>query len=55
MPSAPTSTLAAQAIMSNTPAAIVRLNQFSRATLVTRGGRIGSGMGALIEALWAFT
>ena len=54
MPSAPTSTLAAQAIMSNTPAAIVRLNQFSRTTLVTRGGRIGSGMGALIEALWGF-
>ena len=40
--------------MSNTPAAIDRLNEFARRTFLTRGGRIGSGMGAVIEALWGF-
>lgn len=48
------SSRAAQAIISKTPAAIKLLNKFTRTTLLTRGGRIGSGMGALIEALWGF-
>ena len=55
MPSPATaSSRAAQAIISNTPAAIDRLNKFARTTLLTRGGRVGSGMGAVIEALWGF-
>lgn len=45
---------AAKAIISNTPAAIHRLNEFARATFRTRGGRTGSGMGMVIEALWGF-
>lgn len=31
-----------------------RMNEFSELRLRTRGGRIGSGMGALLEALWGF-
>ncbi|GFI48409.1 hypothetical protein IMSAGC019_03736 [Lachnospiraceae bacterium] len=35
-------------------AACERMNQFSAQILRTRGGRIGSGMGALLEALWGY-
>lgn len=31
-----------------------RMNEFSTQILRTRGGRIGSGMGALLEALWGY-
>ena len=31
-----------------------RMNEFSSRILKTRGGRIGSGMGALLEALWGY-
>lgn len=31
-----------------------RMNEFSSQILKTRGGRIGSGMGALLEALWGY-
>lgn len=31
-----------------------RMNRFSSEVLKTRGGRIGSGMGALLEALWGY-
>jgi len=31
-----------------------RMNEFARNVLKTRGGRIESGMGSLIEALWGF-
>jgi len=31
-----------------------RMNTFSSSVLKTRGGRIGSGMGALLEALWGY-
>ena len=31
-----------------------RMNSFSSTILKTRGGRIGSGMGALLEALWGY-
>lgn len=31
-----------------------RMNDFSKEILKTRGGRIGSGMGALLEALWGY-
>lgn len=54
LPPTTASSRAAQAIISNTPAAICRLNEFAQTTFLTRGGRIGSGMGAVIEALWGF-
>ena len=53
-PTTATSRAAAQAIIDNTPSAIYRLNEFASTTLLTRGGRIGSGMGVVIEALWGF-
>lgn len=34
--------------------ACARINNFSSDVLKTRGGRIGSGMGLLIEALWGY-
>lgn len=36
------------------PTACQKMNDFSREVLRTRGGRIGSGMGALLEALWGY-
>lgn len=32
----------------------VEVNEFALKTLQTRGGRIGSGMGLLLEALWGY-
>ena len=46
--------LAALTILKTTEEARRRLNEFSARVLRTRGGRIGSGMGAVIEALWGF-
>ncbi|NDO20448.1 hypothetical protein FMM68_12400 [Lachnospiraceae bacterium MD329] len=34
--------------------ACTRMNEFSSEVLKTRGGRIGSGMGALLEGLWGY-
>jgi hypothetical protein len=45
---------AANAIINATPIACKRINQMSRVLLKTRGGRRGSGMGSLLEALWGF-
>lgn len=45
---------AAIAIIKATPMACKRINQMSRFLLKTRGGRRGSGMGSLLEALWGF-
>lgn len=36
------------------PTACQKMNTFSSEILKTRGGRIGSGMGALLEALWGY-
>lgn len=36
------------------PAVISTINDFIRATFVTRGGRMGSGMGLLLEGLWGY-
>ena len=36
------------------PTACEHMNRFSAEILKTRGGRIGSGMGALLEALWGY-
>jgi hypothetical protein len=37
-----------------TPKAIDALNTFSTTAFRTRGGRLGSGMGSLLEALWVY-
>ncbi len=37
-----------------TPLAFERINDFSWDVLRTRGGRFGSGMGTLLEALWGY-
>lgn len=33
---------------------IDRINEFTSSTFKTRGGRLGSGMGSLLEALWVY-
>lgn len=48
------SDVAASEIVARTPEAIVSVNNFTQNTFQTRGGRIGSGMGSLIEGLWGF-
>lgn len=45
---------AARSVIEATPAACRKINEFTRKVLITRGGRIGSGMGSLLEALWGF-
>jgi len=45
---------AAALIIQQTPAACEELNRFTAEVFQTRGGRIGSGMGGVIEALWGF-
>jgi hypothetical protein len=49
-----TSEAAAKLLVENTPEARERINAFSKSVLSTRGGRIGSGMGTLLESLWGF-
>lgn len=49
-----TSERAAELIISHTPSACEALNSFTAEVFRTRGGRIGSGMGAVIEGLWGF-
>ncbi|TDE45579.1 hypothetical protein E0I26_06425 [Flavobacterium rhamnosiphilum] len=41
-------------IIKHSANACSRINNFSQDVLKTRGGRIGSGMGLLIEALWGY-
>ena len=41
-------------IITHSAQACEKINIFSSKTLRTRGGRIGSGMGLLIEALWGY-
>lgn len=45
---------ARQLIIQSSPAACVSLNGLTSDVFTTRGGRIGSGMGGVIEALWGF-
>ena len=45
---------AVKSILDNSGAARQRLNEFTAKVFRTRGGRIGSGMGGVIEALWGF-
>ena len=49
-----TSNEAVVAIMDSTEIAVQKINEFSRTVLRTRGGRFGSGMGTLLEALWGY-
>ena len=41
-------------IISTSRKSCSEINDFSQKVLLTRGGRIGSGMGLLIEALWGY-
>jgi len=43
-----------EAIVEATGPACAQINAFAKKVLNTRGGRIGSGMGALLEALWGY-
>lgn len=45
---------AANSIIKYSAQAFDGIEVFSREVLQTRGGRIGSGMGTLLEALWGF-
>jgi hypothetical protein len=45
---------AAEDIIAATPAAVKNVNDFTKEIFHTRGGRIGSGMGSVVEALWGF-
>jgi hypothetical protein len=45
---------AAHAVIAATPSVCEEINQFSKEVLRTRGGRVGSGMGTLLEALWGY-
>lgn len=45
---------AAATVMQATSIACQKINEFSNSVLKTRGGRLGSGMGGLLEALWGY-
>jgi hypothetical protein len=45
---------AADRIITGTQATVDEVNAFTEQVFHTRGGRIGSGMGSVIEALWGF-
>jgi hypothetical protein len=49
-----TSEEAAKIVIDATAVACERINTFSHEVLRTRGGRLGSGMGSLLEALWGY-
>lgn len=49
-----TSEEAAKIVIDATALACERINTFSHEVLRTRGGRLGSGMGSLLEALWGY-
>jgi len=46
--------LAAEKITTSTHLTVDAVNAFTEQVFHTRGGRIGSGMGSVIEALWGF-
>ncbi|MFT2706262.1 hypothetical protein [Clavibacter zhangzhiyongii] len=45
---------AADFIRAQNPAVVRVMNEFTRSTFTTRGGRLGSGMGLLLEGLWGY-
>lgn len=55
MPPRLTSTDAVTIITGDTPKAIAWMNDFAYKSFRTRGGRLGSGMGSLLEALWVYS
>lgn len=50
----PTSVAAFDLVVQSSPQAIQQLNKLAGDALQTRGGRAGSGLGSLLEALWGF-
>lgn len=49
-----TSANAVSILQQDAPKVIDEINNFTLATFKTRGGRLGSGMGSLIEAMWVY-
>lgn len=49
-----TSTEAVVLIKAEAPKALAALNLFAKDAFKTRGGRLGSGMGSLLEAVWIY-
>jgi hypothetical protein len=45
---------AVQEVIAATPIACQEINKFSQRVFKTRGGRMGSGMGLLLEGLWGY-
>lgn len=45
---------AAQIVQADTALVVQEINDFTSQTFRTRGGRLGSGMGSLLEALWVY-
>ena len=41
-------------VVAATPVACQEINRFARDVFLTRGGRMGSGMGVLLEVLWGY-
>lgn len=46
--------IAEQILHTDARAAVEAINQFTFTTFKTRGGRLGSGMGTLLEAMWVY-
>ena len=45
---------ATQILQADAPRVIAEINAFTSETFKTRGGRLGSGMGSLLEAMWVY-
>lgn len=45
---------ASEILQADAPSVIDQINEFTSQTFKTRGGRLGSGMGSLLEALWVY-
>jgi hypothetical protein len=43
-----------QEVIAATPVACLEINRFAQEVFLTRGGRMGSGMGVLLESLWGY-
>lgn len=46
--------IATQILQADAPKVIEEINAFTSETFRTRGGRLGSGMGSLLEAMWVY-
>ena len=54
MPQLVTPEEALHIILAAAPNALTEINTFTKQVFHTRGGRIGSGMGLLLEGLWGY-